>query len=56
MKLTVFLTIKFRAFGITFGNIDKKFTEPIPLPVPLPLRFDKILYNDKGVFLKVVVE
>lgn len=42
--------IKSRAFGITFGQFDETFH--VDFGVPLP-RLDKVLYDRRGVFVKV---
>lgn len=44
------LHVKFRAFGITFGQAD--WTPDLPLPVPIPPIAKVTLVNDRGVLLE----
>lgn len=45
------LKCKFRAFFITFGQVDQKINLPLGITVPLPT-FSTVLFNDRGVYLK----
>ena len=51
-KLYVTLKVKFRAFGITFGTLERfwDFDMPAPMPNQHILRFD-----ERGVFLSLEV-
>ena len=49
------LSVKFRAFGITFGTVKQNGSNPMPLPPP-PTPIDKVLFNDRGVYLHVVIQ
>lgn len=44
------ISIKFRAFGITFGN----WTDTIVPPFPIPSMIPRVFYNDHGVRLETV--
>lgn len=46
------LKVKFRAFGITFGNIEKYWTLDEISPFMALIR-PKILFNDRGVLLEI---
>jgi hypothetical protein len=48
------LKVKFRAFGITFGTLEKNGILPIAVP-PIPVGVDKILVNERGVYLYISV-
>lgn len=60
LSIKVILSVKFRAFGITFGTLDKTFVEPLPISIPttIPIGLPKTLikYNDRGVNLTVVLQ
>lgn len=64
LSVNVRLIVKFRAFGITFGTVDKQFAEPIPVVFPVQGLIDlipglpKLLikFNDRGVFLAVTLD
>lgn len=45
------LKVKFRAFFVTFGQLDQKVSLPLGISVPLP-NFDTVLVNQRGVFLR----
>ena len=46
----VYLKVKFRAFGITFGTVTKSWTEPVPFPVTLHKLVD---FDERGIRLIV---
>lgn len=47
-KLTISWRVKFRAFGITFGNVQGEWSHPVPdLMEPL----ERVLVNDRGVLI-----
>ncbi len=48
--MKIHLKIKFRAFFITFANIDETFD--LSLAVPAVGR--RVLYNDRGVLLELL--
>ena len=48
--LRVYVRVKFRAFLITFGVIERTFEEPLPLPLP-PRRWVDL--DERGVRLIV---
>ena len=52
MILKVQLTIKFRWLRIDIYKTDQLFDVPIPLP-PVPFHISHILFNERGVYLKV---
>ena len=49
IKLT--LRVKFRAFGITFGSLEREI--PVNLGVPFVPPINVVLLDERGVFLKV---
>lgn len=54
MSISIRLRVKFRAFGFTFGSIDKAWTvSPLGLTEISPSNEEnsKVLYNDRGVYL-----
>lgn len=56
MKITVHVKVKFRAFGITFGTLDKTIEYP-PSGVPKPpLPTEKLLIDERGVYVHLKVE
>ena len=48
--ITVYIKVKFRAFGVTFSTFEK--TIEINVGVPLP-SYEGVLVNERGVYLKV---
>lgn len=52
MVLKIQLAIKFRVFFTDIYKMDRTFDVPIPLP-PVPVHINSILFNERGVFLKV---
>lgn len=55
-RIHIYMKVKFRAFFITFGTVEKTFDVPLPIPyigsIPLPTK--PILdFNERGVQLKV---
>lgn len=54
MRIHWELRIRFRAFGITFGKLEKSGDVPVPVP-PLPVPIDKVLVDERGVWLRVSV-
>jgi hypothetical protein len=56
MKITVHVKVKFRAWGITFGSFDKTVEYP-PLGIPKPpMKFEKLLIDERGVYVHLKVE
>lgn len=56
MHLKIWLKVKFRAFGITFGVLEQEF-DPIPLPIPNVVPSQVLLdFNDRGVKLFVKLQ
>lgn len=53
-NLFITLSVKFRAFGITFGTLNKEFVVPIPAPVPLP-RQNLLTFSERGVNLTIAL-
>lgn len=51
MKL--FIKVKFRAFGIPFGQFEKTVVPPFVIP-PIPDLVGRVLVNERGVYLAVV--
>ena len=51
-NIHIHVHVKFRMFGVTFGEVDtvKDFPIPVPLPKPIP---KTVLFNDRGVLLEV---
>ena len=49
IKLTI--KVKFRAFGITFGSIEREI--PVQLNVPFVPPISQVLLNERGVFLSI---
>lgn len=50
--LKVTLEVKFRAFGITFGRLNREWRVELRSPVPLPPR-PLVTFADRGVSLLV---
>lgn len=52
------LSVKFRAFGITFGTVVEHFDPHLPFPVPVPIPNDVTLisYHDHGINLVVILK
>lgn len=48
--ITIYIKVKFRAFGITFSTFDKVVEWSVGVPVP---SFEKVLVDERGVYLKV---
>ena len=46
-KYVLHIRVKFRAFGVTFGTVDRDV--PILEAFPLPILPVGIIYNDRGV-------
>ena len=56
MVLRIWLKVKFRAFGITFGTLSQEF-DPIPLPIAVPVAPQTLLdFNERGVKLFVKLQ
>lgn len=61
MQATIQLAVKFRAFGMTFGNVKKAWrvsydgqklvTKEVPFD---PFNLGHVLYDSRGVFLAVI--
>ena len=49
--LRIRLKVKFRAFFITFAEMDQTFPITLGVPVAVPPR---VLYNDRGVLLEIL--
>lgn len=54
MKLHVVLSVKFRAFFITFANYSQTWDIPLP-PIPVPPGMVLIHFDQQGVKLDVTV-
>ena len=52
--ITVSLCVKYRAFGVTFGKMEKQWQIEVPIPWPMAQTF--IDFNERGVTLKVVYQ
>jgi hypothetical protein len=52
--LTIYLRVKFRAFGITFGTYERTWREVLPFPLP-PKAIGKTILDvdERGVRLLV---
>lgn len=53
MNVHVFLSVKFRAFGMTFGNITKEWHVPVPAVDALANATNIVDFNERGVRLIV---
>lgn len=56
MSLKIWLKVKFRAFGVTFGTLEQEF-DPIALPIPAVVPSQVLVdFNQRGVklFVKLV--
>lgn len=51
-NVEVHLRVKFRAWGITFGTIDRRANWPVPVAIP---HGHAVLIDDHGCFLEVTV-
>lgn len=49
MKLKLNLAIKFRAWGITFYEVNEVIDMPITTPIPI----NQVLLNERGITLRV---
>ena len=54
MTLTVEYNIKFRFMKVTLGAV-KGTTPGVELPITIPIAFEKVLMNDRGVYIKAKV-
>lgn len=56
MKITVHVKVKFRAFFRDLFKFDKtEVYEPSGIPA-LPMKFEKLLLNERGVYVHLKVE
>jgi hypothetical protein len=55
MALHVDLTVKFRLFGITFGTLQKSWTEPVAPTVIPPLAKKYVDFHERGVDLVIAI-
>ena len=51
MALKIHLHVKFRAFGITFSEVDQNFVLPVALPGAVST-LPKKLYDQRGILLE----
>ncbi len=51
--LHVNLRIKFRVVFVDIYKMDETFAVPLPVPIPSGVHLDTVLFNKKGVFLRV---
>jgi hypothetical protein len=52
--IRVLLTVKFRAFGITFGSVNKEWHRSLGIGIPIPSK-NLVDFNERGVRLIVEV-
>ena len=46
------IRVKFRAFGITFGTVEQS-NIPVPLPLTVPPFDERVVFNDRGIYVTV---
>jgi hypothetical protein len=52
MKLHIVLSVKFRAFGVTFGNISEQWDKALPFTSIVPAQ-NLLTYSERGVTLTI---
>lgn len=53
MILHVVLKVKFRAFGITFGTVDKSWDLALPVQLPGASGGNLLAFSERGVTLTI---
>lgn len=54
MTIRTTLRVKFRAFGITFANVEKEWTNIVPIPgAPDIPGQNLVMFDFRGIFLRV---
>ena len=52
--IIVYIKVKFRWLGITFGTVEKTFTESLPFPIPKTA--NPVNYHDHGIDLVITIK